>query len=156
MATTTGGWPYVESTDHPLEYPAVSQQMATQLEISSTQTLGTLTPLAGWVDYGGANAGLHATKQGRGVVLGAMLKPSADTPVTAGSNYSIATVPSAMRPARDTIAPCVYKLSGGPPVLGMLTMTSGAGTVIFTPSTTGTMTWAGAGYVSVSVAYRSV
>lgn len=32
MATTANGWPYVVPADHPLEYPALSQQLANLLE----------------------------------------------------------------------------------------------------------------------------
>lgn len=58
MATTANGWPYVEPADHPLEYPAVSQQLANKLEskVTGRYSLGggsraTSTALASQTPY---------------------------------------------------------------------------------------------------------
>lgn len=58
MATTPNGWPYVAPTDHPLEYPAVSQQLANLLnsrvldsDMAWTQPASLLN---GWQNYSGS------------------------------------------------------------------------------------------------------
>jgi hypothetical protein len=40
---TANGWPYVQPADHPLDYPTLSQQLATKLE----SAIGGLTPIGG-------------------------------------------------------------------------------------------------------------
>lgn len=49
-ATTPGGWPYVLPADHPLEYPAQSQQLATALD-------------AAWIDDPGARRSMTLSAQ---------------------------------------------------------------------------------------------
>ena len=77
MAVTANGWPYVEPADKPLEYPALSQQLATKLDPYTPllPALTTLTPASGWMDIGGGYGGLFVTKQGRIVVIDAVFKP---------------------------------------------------------------------------------
>lgn len=151
---TAGGWPYVTPEDHPLEFPALSQQLANKLESSgATAALGALTPSAGWADFGGIYAGLFVTKNGRQVIVDAMLKPTSDIAMTAGGTYNVATVPAAYWPARSVYAPAAYRLSGTVPVAGVIQVTP-SGTVSFNPSAAGTIT-AAAGYVAIALPYRS-
>lgn len=98
MATTAAGWPYVEPADHPLEYPTVSQQLATKLESDASMTLGLIVPLAPWAD---ALTGMYATRVGKLVVVEAALKHTSGVTLGAGVFVNVGTLPVGFRPTMN-------------------------------------------------------
>lgn len=156
MATTPNGWPYVLPADHPLEFPAISQQLANLLEsrFAAGATLGALTPVSGWKDYGSSYGGLYVTKVGRIVTVDAMLTLTANLGVTAGQDVPIATLPGWAYPLRSYLGPGVFAdASGVAPIFCRLTVQSN-GVVSFVPSVAKTMT-ANTGWVGATCSFRS-
>lgn len=115
--------------------------------------LGTVTPKAGWVDFGGSYAGLWATKLGRLVTIEGMLKPTSDTAVSAGTNITIADVPAGFYPARYVSGTCIIGLSDFTPSTTRI-LVNIAGLIVITPAATGTIT-AADGSVAFALTYRS-
>ena len=153
MAVTANGWPYVEPADKPLEYPALSQQLATKLDPYTPllPALTTLTPASGWMDMGGGYGGLFVTKQGRIVVIDAVFKPTSDKAVTAGGSYPLAT--GAPPAAHSIIFGGIYTAGAAIPLLARFEVDA-AGAVLFRPGTAGTIATA-SNFVAVSVSYRA-
>ena len=58
---TTGGWPYILPADHPLEYPATTQQLATKLDALGLRAVTALKSADQSGIASGAGAGFTAT-----------------------------------------------------------------------------------------------
>ena len=150
---TAGGWPYVTPDDHPLEYPAFSQQFALFAEAQAAAVLGTLTPASGWVDYGTSAGGMHVTRQGKLVTINALMKRTSDLALVVNTGVDVATVPAGLRPAASTFDATFYQLTAtGAPVLGRLVVHQ-TGQVQLFPSAAGTLTTTG--LVAVTIPYRA-
>lgn len=154
MGTTLKGIPYVDPSDHPLEYPAAMQAQSDAIDALLNPPIMTiLTPSSGWADFGGPYGGMFSTKQGRIAVVEGMVKPTADKAVTAGTSYPLMT--GLPLPQRAQIVACVYiaNATGVTPQFGRLTIDM-TGAALFVPSTTGTIPTA-SGYVSFAAPYRT-
>lgn len=112
MATTANGWPYVEPADHPLEYPAVSQQLANMLDAASGWQTWSPTPA------GATYSSLLAAYTKRDKLVVATVKAVVAT-VTGDISFTVppATVPHAdqigagVGMARCSVAAAQYHLA---------------------------------------------
>ena len=100
--TSPEGWPYILDNDHPIEYPAYSQSLATLMDSrwDTYQSTAPLTPSAGWSDFS-ATATTVVTRAAGLVAVEFNLKKSADLAITAGGAVQIATVPAGFLPIHD-------------------------------------------------------
>lgn len=137
-STNPGGWPYLLPEDHPLEYPAHTQQLATLLD---TGMQGVLTPASGWAEYGAAFTGLFATRMGPLVTIEAMLKRTgANISLVVGTNMTIATLPVGFRPLHTVVCAGVLAPVGGASNTPCRLDFTVDGSVIAVALATGTMT----------------
>ena len=114
--------------------------------------LGTLTPAAGWADYGTSAGGMHVTRQGALVTVNALLKRTSDLALVVGTGVTVAVVPAGLRPAASTFGATFYQLTGtSAPLVGRL-VTATDGTIQLFPSAAGTLTTTG--LLAVTVTYR--
>lgn len=148
--TSPEGWPYILDDDHPIEYPAYSQSLATLMDSrwDTYQATTTLAPFTGWADYGSGYA-LHMTRHADMVTIQAALKPTADATISA-TPVQIATIPAGWRPVGSIAAVAVYYT--GSAVGFMRLLLDGTGMVRVTAPTSVTITTAG--YIGFAITFR--
>lgn len=104
---TQSGWPYVEPTDHPVDFPPHSLELANLLDekVGKVGVTTILSTASGWADMGGQYAGMRLTAHSGMVTIEAMLKRTQSLSVTSQNFYLAGTIPAGMRPMTDINLP---------------------------------------------------
>lgn len=165
MRTTANyGWPVEQQGDTRRDFPsrvdgprsdaidAKMKQLADQLEVAAT-TQAAWTVGAGWTEHTGAGSGqLHVTRSGKVVILTGLVKPTSDLAMTAGTVYTVGTIPAGFRPVAQSVQNIGLLYQGSSVSQFCRMYATSAGQVQFAPNSAAT--FMSVGFLTVHLHYR--
>lgn len=97
------GWPYILDDDHPMEYPAYSQSLATLMDSrwDTYQTEGLVGISGGWADFGSGAGTSIVTRSGGMVTVEFAVKRTTDYSWSGSTPFAFGWVPAGFLPVHD-------------------------------------------------------